>query len=81
MSVKLDTLTPKQINQYDVVTDKFEHLVHKQAKTLFLKDVEQDFMQYVGKHFYTGHGYQRACVPSPHCLNKAYEMSRVVFLT
>lgn len=80
MSVHLDTFTEKQVNQYDEVTEKFDHLVHKQANTLFLKDVEQDFMQYVGKHFYTGIGYQKACTPSPHCLNKAYEMARVVFL-
>lgn len=77
---QLEKLSPELQNKYDVVIEKFEKMVHKSSRTTFLKNHESDFMGYVSNHFYTKSlGRHLPRVPDAVQLNKAYELSRIIY--
>lgn len=80
MKINFKKFSAAELDKYDIVTEKFENLVHKQSTTLFLNEREKDFMSYVGRHFYVGTGHQNPAMPTPHCLVKAFEMSKTVYI-
>ena len=77
---QLEKLSPALQNKYDVVIEKFEKMVHKSSRTTSLQVHESDFMNYVSQHFYSKSFNQWIpLLPNEVQLNKAYELSRIIY--